>query len=165
MKKPVPRYKIWIAIAVFSAAALAYSDAFARDRGHAERYHYRSGRWYRSGWLGFDFVVPSLAIGAVVDVLPLGYSTVVIGGVPYYYYEDAYFRPYPRGGYVVVPAPAMVPAVPASAGEKLEIHIPNSGGGYTAVTLVKYKDGYIGPQGEFYKGNPTVDQLKVLYGK
>jgi hypothetical protein len=45
------------------------------------------------------------------------------------------------------------------------INIPNSKGEFTAVKLVKYKDGYKGPQGEFYKGHPTVDQLRVLYGK
>jgi hypothetical protein len=45
------------------------------------------------------------------------------------------------------------------------VNVPNTNGSFTPVTLIKQKDGYIGPQGEYYPGNPTVDQLKVLYGK
>jgi hypothetical protein len=44
------------------------------------------------------------------------------------------------------------------------INIPNSKGGFTPVRLVKHNNGYIGPQGEFYAGHPTVEQLKALYG-
>jgi hypothetical protein len=44
------------------------------------------------------------------------------------------------------------------------INIPNSKGGFTPVRLVKHKNGYIGPQGEFYTGHPTVAALKALYG-
>ncbi len=35
----------------------------------------------------------------------------------------------------------------------------------TAVTLKRAGTGYVGPQGEYYSDNPTVEQLKVLYGK
>ena len=68
------------------------------------------------------------------------------------------------------PSGANTPAV-AAAGVKttsddaVTIHIPNASGGYTAVKLAKYKDGYKGPQGEYYPGHPTVDQLRALYGK
>jgi hypothetical protein len=44
------------------------------------------------------------------------------------------------------------------------INIPNSRGGYNPVKLVKTEKGYVGPQGELYAENPTVEQLKVLYG-
>ncbi len=70
------------------------------------------------------------------------------------------------------PAPVvMAPAQPAVAApapaqtNTLTVNVPNSGGGYTPVNLVKKGDGYVGPQGEYYQGNPTVDQLKALYGK
>jgi hypothetical protein len=59
---------------------------------------------------------------------------------------------------------------PAAAASKtgsddgVTINIPNSKGGFTAVKLVKYKDGYKGPQGEYYQDHPTVDQLRALYG-
>ena len=44
------------------------------------------------------------------------------------------------------------------------VNIPTSNGGFTPVKLIKQGSGYIGPQGEYYKGNPTVQQLEVLYG-
>jgi hypothetical protein len=44
------------------------------------------------------------------------------------------------------------------------MNIPNSKGGFTPVRLAKHNNGYIGPQGEFYNGFPTVNQLEVLYG-
>jgi hypothetical protein len=80
-------------------------------------------------------------------------------------------RYYPRR-YIVVPEdaieqrpqPAQVqPEVAPS--DIVTINVPDSKGGYVAVKLVKTKDGYIGPQGEFYPGRPTIDQLKALYGE
>ena len=59
------------------------------------------------------------------------------------------------------------PSVPVETPEKsaIIINIPNASGGFTAVKLIRHKNGYIGPQGEFYAGHPTVEELKVLYGK
>lgn len=67
-------------------------------------------------------------------------------------------------------AEATTPSATASGSkttsdEAVTINIPNSNGGYTAVKLARYKDGYKGPQGEYYPGHPTVDQLRALYGK
>jgi len=45
------------------------------------------------------------------------------------------------------------------------VNIPNANGGFTSVKLTKFKDGFKGPQGEFYKGHPTVEELRVLYGR
>ncbi len=45
----------------------------------------------------------------------------------------------------------------------LPITILNPNGSYTQVTLTKYGEGYIGPQGEYYQGNPSIEQLKFLY--
>ena len=47
----------------------------------------------------------------------------------------------------------------------LVINIPNNNGSYTAITLIKRGNGYVGPQGEFYPGKPTVEQLRALYGR
>ena len=138
------------------------------------RYHYWGGRFYRPGPVGFFMVTPP--IGVVVTVLPPVYRTVIIGGISYYYADDAYYTD-TVGGYVVVPPPVQnaavvttAPAAPAAQsetppGQSITVNVPNSSGGFTPVKLVKYKDGYIGPQGEYYPGNPTVDQLRVLYGK
>lgn len=53
---------------------------------------------------------------------------------------------------------------PIAIGKSITINIPNAKGGFTPVKLVKYKDGFIGPQDEFYSNHPTVDELRVLYG-
>jgi hypothetical protein len=103
----------------------------------------------------------------------------------HYYYDNYYYRPYP-GGYVVVPPPLVtqpiiaVPPPPppvvmaapmpqaqyqAQSQDRVTINIPNSTGSYTAVTLKKSGNGFVGPQGEYYSENPTVDQLRTLYGK
>jgi len=120
------------------------------------------------------------------------YSTVFVGGVPYYFYDGVYYDY--QGGYVV-PAPVMVvpspmvlppdqpieqPTAPvqratvssASAGTQesigdtvnVTLYIPHSGGKYNSIKLVKCKNGYLGPMGEFYPGHPTVAQLQALYG-
>ena len=71
---------------------------------------------------------------------------------------------------VVNQAPSVSPAIitPAATGDvtdSITINIPNDKGGYTAVTLKKSGNGYIGPQGEFYPEFPKVYKLKVIYGK
>ena len=158
-------------------------------RGRGEWHHYRDGRWYRGGLFWVDTAVSVLAIGALIDRLPPRYTTVVYAGVPYYYSEGYYYRPYDRG-YVVVQSPIMaqtvmtqplvvtqqipaptitsvVPTLPsqgAQSPDTMIINIPNSKGGYTPVALKKAGTGYIGPQGEYYSDNPTVEQLKILYG-
>lgn len=164
---------------------LCCSDAFARGGERYGGHYYRDGRWYRHGWFGFDIAVTALTIGALVEALPPRYNTVVVGGVPYYYYDSVYYRPCPSG-YVVVPAPVVTqpivvtpeigqPVVVTNAApvaqpqpqtpETVTINIPNSRGGYTAITLKKAGKGYIGPQGEYYSEHPTVEELKTLYGK
>ena len=134
------------------------------------RYHYHEGRFYRPWWFGYTVVAPP--IGAVVTVLPNGTNTCVVGGGIYYCYEDTYYTPYP-GGYVVVTPPDTSQNVTSTStapqqtptGATVIINVPNSSGGYTAVRLIKRDVGYVGPQGEFYPDYPTVDQLRVLYGK
>ena len=188
MLKQISKYRI--AIVLCLALALCSSEAFAwgggRGGGRRGGYYYRGGRWYGHGWFGLDFAVTALTLGAIAESLPPRYSTVVIGGVPYYYYDNIYYRPCPDG-YVVVPAPVMTQPVvyqqpvqpvmvtaPAPAGQPqpqaqapqiVTINIPNSRGGYTAITLSKSGNGYVGPQGEYYSEHPTVEQLKTLYGK
>jgi hypothetical protein len=149
--------------------------------GGGDKHYYRDGKWYRHGWLGFDIAVSALTIGALIDSLPPRHTTIVVAGTPYYYYSNYYYQPYPYGGYVVVPPPMLaqsVTVVPQAAPiaaaimqsqpqvrEASTINIPNTRGGYTAVMLTKAGTGYVGPQGEYYSDNPTVEQLKVLYGK
>ena len=183
MAKKILKSKVLIVVVLLLAFSVSCSSsAFAwggggHNGGHGH-YYYRGGRWYGSGWFWGGFGA-GLAFGTVVTVLPPYYGTVYVGGAPYYYYDNVYYRPY-SNGYIVVPEPAptavvTAPAAVASApvvtqpktvsGEAVVLNIPNANGGYTPVALTKHKTGYIGPQGEYYEGHPTVDQLKVLYGK
>jgi len=98
-----------------------------------------------------------------VKVLPAGRKTVIVEGVTYYCYGNVYFTSY-SSGYVVVERPFKL-ETPGPEKESLTINIPNVNGSYTPVRLLKQKDGYLGPQGEYYPGHPTVEQLRVLYGR
>jgi len=153
-------------------------DRNGRSRSSYGHYYYRDGRWHNSGWFWGSFAA-GLAIGTVVTSLPPYYETVYANGVPYYHYDRVYYRPYSRG-YIVVSEPtSTIVTVPSNttvvvsdvsqkkvmSGETITINIPNVNGGYTPVRLTKFKDGYIGPQGEYYQGHPTVGQLSVLYGQ
>ncbi|MGE5197208.1 MAG: DUF6515 family protein [Deltaproteobacteria bacterium] len=136
-------------------------------RARGRTYYYDHDRFYLPFFnLGFFIVAPP--IGAVVSILPAGHRTIVVGGLNYYYYDNVYYRPCPTG-YIVVPRPVMnsnvaVVPTPESYGQTVTINIPNSNGSYTAVTLTRRGNGYVGPQGEYYSGRPTVDQLRALYG-
>ena len=158
---------------------------------------YCAGLYYRYSSTGYVVIAPPL--GAVIPVLPNGYSVVYVNGLPYYYYSNTYYTVAPSGGYVVVtptvettttvvttPATTVVttPAatttttsvpeaanttatVPAATTESdtFDIQIPNGNGSFTLVRLVKTKDGFLGPQGEFYPDHPTIEQLKERYVK
>jgi len=147
-------------------------------------YRYHGGRWYNDGWFWAGAGLTALAVGATIASLPPSYSTVYVGGVPYYYSGGTYFVAGPAG-YVAVAPPAAAPAMvvspppvmtpvspsslpqasPAEASGNFDVYVPNSNGSYTLVTLKKADKGYLGPQGEFYPEHPTVEKLKVLYGK
>jgi len=135
------------------------------------RIHFFAGRFYRPFQGGFYIIPPP--IGAVVSFLPEGHLTVIVGGNPYYYYNSVFYRHY-HAQYIVVTPPVADPTIDTltyagsentAAGTTYTVNVPNAAGSFTAVKLTKYGNGYIGPQGEYYPGNPTVDQLKVLYGK
>lgn len=153
-------------------------------RGGENHYH-NFHRGYNRGYYGWGSYWPYWSVGAYFSYIPDDYSTYYVDGTPYYYCDGSYFTPY-SNGYMVVPAPDLSNAVtaepmvqaapeeiPAEAAAEqpqststglITINIPNSKGGFTPVKLVKSKGGYIGPQGEFYSGHPTIAELKVLYG-
>jgi hypothetical protein len=100
-----------------------------------------------------------------------------------YYYGGPYYPYYPPDGVLVAPPddetvvqqpvtvvqpPPVITTVGAPASDisdSFTINIPNNKGGYTAVTLKRSGNGFIGPQGEFYTEFPKVSQLEVIYGK
>lgn len=68
------------------------------------RYYFHGGVWYRPD--GIRFIVVAPPIGLTVSLLPPYYTTVWIGGSPYYYADGVYYawRPVQRV-YEVVEAP------------------------------------------------------------
>lgn len=79
------------------------------DRPHrvthrGTHFYYSSGIWYRPSGAYFTVTVPP--VGVIVPVLPHLYTTVWIGGEPYYYAAGTYYRWYPeRRGYIVTEPP------------------------------------------------------------
>ena len=151
-------------------------------RGGGNRNYSGSNHRYYHGYYGRGSHWPYWPIGSCFYYLPDYYTTVYVDGTPYYYCDGSYFMPF-SNGYQVVPAPAPAPsedqeataqapsdeqpiaAQPKSvSGDTTTINVPTSKEGFAPVRLVKHKNGYIGPQGEFYPGHPTVSALKALYG-
>ena len=89
-----------------------------RTRYHDRDYFFRGGIWYLPGELGFQVVTPP--IGIFTPVLPPYYTTVWVGGMPYYYADNAYYvwRP-DHNAYQVTepPADASEQSVPYAADE------------------------------------------------
>jgi len=192
MDRKILAKRLWIIIVLSIFCAIPCTDAFAWDGGQGRshgreevklsprhrvvyfgglRYHYYHGRFYRST-LFFGLVIVRPPIGIIVDVIPNDSRIIVRRGIRYYCYDNVYYEECPTG-YIVVPTPpvnyvtASLPQPVTSTavtGETIEINVPNSNGSYTTVKLTKSNNGYIGPQGEFYAGHPTVEQLKALYG-
>jgi hypothetical protein len=174
---------LWITALACLIMMAIYSQAFAEGRprgGHheevrrgRERYDYRDGRFYKPGWFGFNFMLNLSPVGVVVRALPVGHGTIIINGSTYYYYEHTYYRRCPSGYIVVeqpVPEKRVIYTAPATdygldGSTTVKINVPNPRGGFNEVILVRTVNGYIGPQGEYYSGNPTVRQLSALYGK
>jgi hypothetical protein len=136
-----------------------------------DRYVYPGCEFWPYGAVDFNVMDPP--IGSIYSYIPNGANLIVVDGTGYYYLNGYYLRPCPAGYMVVTPPEVAAPSVPDSkaASQPLPasdngamVNIPNSKGGFTTVKLAKVKDGYTGPQGEFYAGHPTVDELRVLYG-
>ena len=139
------------------------------------RYYYCDGRFYRRRH--WDYVVVREPIGVVIPAIPVGCHKVIIDGRIYYNYNDVYYLQ-TAGGYRVVEAPSTVVLQPdvvsddninvvsdTGSGSAFTVNIPNSKGGYTAITLKRSGTGFIGPQGEFYPEFPKVEQLRAMYAK
>jgi hypothetical protein len=72
------------------------------------RYWCRGGNWYRwhPGWWGGSWVISAAPVGLFLPVLPPYYTTIWLGGVPYYYANDAYYTwDDAQHGYQVVSPP------------------------------------------------------------
>jgi len=114
-----------------------------------------------------------VSIGSIVSTPPYGCQRVIINGITYYTYDGVTYQYTPRG-YMVVPDPATVAIndyksaqdIYANSGNGyLIVNVPNCRGGYTAVTMKRSGNGFIGPQNEYYTEFPKIETLSTLYGK
>ncbi|HEV3180979.1 MAG TPA: DUF6515 family protein [Steroidobacteraceae bacterium] len=72
---------------------------------HGGRYYYSGGVWYAPR--GPGFVVVGAPFGVFVPVLPPFYTTLWVGGFPYYYANDTYYAwRADQNGYEVVEPPS-----------------------------------------------------------
>ena len=95
-----------ILVIIVMVVSVISQDAYA----WGGRGGWHGGRWYGNGWWWFGVAATALTIGAIVGSLPPYYNTVYYGGVPYYYYDGIYYRPY-SNGYMVVQAPPVAAPV------------------------------------------------------
>jgi hypothetical protein len=129
-------------------------------------FYYLEGTYYQETPSGY--VIVSAPRGAMIAALPERHKVIVYDKTDYYYYNNTYYVKQPAGYTVVTPPPSVVssnaPAVEAPE-KTIVVTVPNPNGSYIPVTLQKYSDGYVGPNGEFYPDYPTIDQLKAMYAK
>jgi len=135
------------------------------------KYQYNNGDYYRRSRHGY-VLVPA-PIGACISHLPFGARTKYVNGKRYHHHNGIYYK-HTHEGYVVVEEPVEYYAYEGKVKNKkhydfeeisFTINIPNNHGGYSEVSLKRTKDGFIGPQGEFYSEFPKVAHLKVMYAK
>jgi Family of unknown function (DUF6515) len=75
------------------------------------RYYYSGGVWYAPR--GPSYVVVAAPVGVFVPVLPVYYTTLWVGGAPYYYANDTYYNWNPaQNSYEVVSPPTGQDAPP-----------------------------------------------------
>jgi hypothetical protein len=85
-------------------------------------YYFQGGVWYRPDGPRFLVVAPPIGLG--VSILPPYYTTLWVGGVPYYYADDVYYTWHPdRREYVVVDPPRETDTyLPPPAPEQLFVY-------------------------------------------
>jgi hypothetical protein len=136
------------------------------------RYYFSEGVYYRRDISNYIVVPPPQ--GVIVTSLPVGLQPIIVNGTTYYTGSGIYYQYTPQG-YVVVPQPSPViqtvsvaspvNVTDSASGEDITINVSNAHGGYTAVTIKRSGEGFVGPQGEYYNEFPKVEQLRVMYGK
>jgi len=113
---------------VHVGALPGHAVVFDRPAG---RYYYSGGVWYAP--YGPHFVVVGPPLGVFVPVLPPFYTTLWIGGMPYYYANDTYYAgSQAQAGYEVVAPPPSdqsassdAPQPPPPQGDNLYIYPQN----------------------------------------
>jgi len=107
-------------------------------RHQSTRRHFRHGFHHRRHYRRSIFIDPH--VGLRIHLSPYRHGSVIYHPQREYYVDEFNQRGYP-------------------------VYLPNSDGTFTTVPIKRYGTGYIGPQGEHYTDFPTVEQLKVTYGR
>lgn len=85
-----------------------------------KEFFYARGVFYRSGPRGY--VTVAAPLGARIRALPVGYVTIRVGAIPYYYYYGTYYRFDPGAKvYTVVNPPARANPPPVGTLDKMEL--------------------------------------------
>ena len=85
-------------------------------------YFYFGGVWYLPSGPGFSIVRPP--IGIMVPILPPFYTTIWLGGIPYYYANDTYYtwRPDLNAYQVTAPPEEQTQSAPAYLADEIFIY-------------------------------------------
>jgi len=102
-----------------------------RVRHRGDDYYCHRGRFYRHGPKGYFWVRPP--IGIISYSLPAAAVTVLIGGLPYYVYDDVYYRRVPAG-YQVVQVPGRT--TPAMRSPNIPVNPEVSGAQVVVATKI-----------------------------
>jgi hypothetical protein len=88
----------------------------------SQKYYFHHGVWYRPSGTRFVVVLPP--IGLFVPVLPPVYTTLWVGGVPYYYADGVYYtwRPQERVYVVSEPPPESAIIEPPEEADELFVY-------------------------------------------
>jgi hypothetical protein len=79
-------------------------------------YYFHSGVWYRHSGVGFVVVAPPFGIG--IPFLPPYYTTIWMGGLPYYYADSTYYLWHPETRQYVVTDPPQDAATASTAPDR-----------------------------------------------
>ncbi len=107
-------------------------------RHHNTRYYFHGGVWYRPSGPRFVVVMPPIGVG--IPFLPPYYTTLWVGGVPYYYADGVYYiwRPIDRTYVVSNPPPETQVSTAPSEPEQLFIY-PKQGQSEAQIAKDRYE--------------------------
>ena len=101
-KRVLPKRVVPVPVPAPAPAPARHTRSYTKVDVYDRTYYYYGGVFYV--YTGYDYVVVTPPIGAVVSVLPSGAVRVVIDGTMYYRHGDVYYRRC-QGGYLVVATP------------------------------------------------------------
>ncbi|SDB50713.1 hypothetical protein SAMN03097699_1787 [Flavobacteriaceae bacterium MAR_2010_188] len=141
---PAPRVRV---VATIPNNAVVITHGSIRNHYHAGVYYrYNSGR----------YIVVTPPLGIRINVLPIGYTQLFIGGITYYHYEGCYYIKTDHGQYETVKDPQAQDAVVFTLPEDTE-EITIDGKVYHASNGTLYKV-VVTPEGKGFKAVSIIEK-------